>query len=294
LPYKALKPCAYLGCPELVSRGFCEKHQRESEQRKKEMGRSNNGEAERAVHRLYDRHWRRRRQRHLASNPWCEDCLRVGIYTAATDVHHVIRHQGDREKFISSPLLSLCRDCHSRRTLGEIRGEREDYYPYILTPISLTVYLVCGAPASGKSRFVIKRSKPGDILIDLDEIISRITNHPIYFPEHREVVREGIRARNKQLEALQTITNRGQKVWMIVSAADPRDRIVWKDLLKPEATYILLCPQEECYRRIDQDTRRVDVAEDQKKAVVRWWAKYQPLTGEIIIDPYGIGGSIMF
>jgi hypothetical protein len=288
MPYKTHQPCKHLGCPELVSRGYCEKHQKEHEQQQKVINRHpEKDEKDREVHRLYDRNWRQRRQQHLSSHPWCEDCLRVDIWKGATDVHHVIRHGGDREQFVTSPLISLCHDCHSRRTLGEIRGKREDYYPHIFTPIPLAVYLVCGAPASGKSYFVDQHSKPDDVVIDLDVIISQITNHGLYFPEHPDVVREGMRARNRQIESLQMIENHGQAIWMVIGAPDPRDRITWKDLLKPKATYVLLCLKEECIRRIDQDPKRAMVADDQRKAVLRWWSKYQPLAGEIIIETGG-------
>lgn len=71
---------------------------------------------------LYDRKWQARRRIYLSEHPWCSDCLDAGLYTPATDVHHVERHEGDPIKFLSSPLLGLCHACHSKHTLAEVQG----------------------------------------------------------------------------------------------------------------------------------------------------------------------------
>lgn len=115
MPSKPLRPCKYPGCPELVTSGYCAAHDRP-----REVAR----DPERQ--RLYDRAWQRRRRIYLASHPWCEACLVNGVYEAATDVHHVVPHRGDREVFKSSPLMALCHACHSRITASEGRGGEKD------------------------------------------------------------------------------------------------------------------------------------------------------------------------
>lgn len=115
-----LRPCAYPGCSALVRRGYCEKHAAAAKKRF-----APRDQESRETHQLYGRAWQRRRKVHLAAHPWCEDCLANGVHTPATDVHHVVRHKGDPVLFATSPLLSLCHKCHSRRTAGEVRqGER--------------------------------------------------------------------------------------------------------------------------------------------------------------------------
>lgn len=114
MPYKALKPCSYPGCTNLVQYGRCELHPMPNPYRDAE------------VQRLYGRGWQRRRRIYLTANPWCEECLRANIYTPATDVHHLVRHGGDVEVFNSSPLEALCKACHSKKTLEEV-GHGEGY-----------------------------------------------------------------------------------------------------------------------------------------------------------------------
>jgi 5-methylcytosine-specific restriction protein A len=112
MPLSARRPCAYPGCPELVASGRCAKHQ-QARAFVRERERQN----------LYDRRWQRIRKSYLTAFPWCADCLAQGRYTPATDVHHEVRHQGNRAIFLSSPLRSLCHACHSRRTAAEVKAK---------------------------------------------------------------------------------------------------------------------------------------------------------------------------
>ena len=51
--------------------------------------------------------------------PLCAHCLRQGVIEPATDVDHVIPHQGDEELFWRGELQSLCKSCHSHKTAEE-------------------------------------------------------------------------------------------------------------------------------------------------------------------------------
>jgi len=110
MPNAALRPCIYPGCDRLVKSGRCDLHQGE-DQRSPER------------QRLYDRKWQRTRRIHLASHPWCAECMRGGAFVPATDVHHLVPHRGDRQIFITSALESLCHSCHSKATKIEQQGE---------------------------------------------------------------------------------------------------------------------------------------------------------------------------
>lgn len=106
MPLAALRPCSYPGCSRLVKGGRCELHQ---------VGRDQERQ------RLYDRKWQRIRMVHLARHPWCEQCMRGGLYVPATDVHHLTPHRGNRAVFMTSDLESLCHSCHSKLTVRESR-----------------------------------------------------------------------------------------------------------------------------------------------------------------------------
>lgn len=118
MPTAALKPCKFPGCQALVASGRCAEH---AGLVAKDPIRRQPWDRNKQTQRLYDRRWQRRRVRQLAEHPWCGDCLDDGVYSPATDVHHEVRHRGDAAVFWSSPLLSLCHECHSRRTASEVR-----------------------------------------------------------------------------------------------------------------------------------------------------------------------------
>ncbi|MEN6522350.1 MAG: HNH endonuclease [Anaerolineaceae bacterium] len=115
MPTKPKTLCTYPGCSNLVVSGRCALHTTSTKVEGEFI-------RDRETQRLYDRSWQKRRASQLAAQPWCELCLRVGIYTPATDVHHVISHRGDKTIFRSSPLKSLCKKHHSQITVREVKG----------------------------------------------------------------------------------------------------------------------------------------------------------------------------
>jgi 5-methylcytosine-specific restriction protein A len=70
--------------------------------------------------RRYKGGWVRLRAGRLAEKPLCELCQRDGRLTPASEVHHIVplaaggTHAPDN-------LMSLCKACHSRITIGETR-----------------------------------------------------------------------------------------------------------------------------------------------------------------------------
>jgi 5-methylcytosine-specific restriction protein A len=118
MPSRALRPCAYGGCGALVRSGFCERHQGMAARAQSTVERK-------ARMRLYGRaEWQQRRAVQLAREPWCAECLRANVYTAATDVHHVRDHKGDEVLFLTGELESLCHSCHSKITRGGRGGDK--------------------------------------------------------------------------------------------------------------------------------------------------------------------------
>ena len=70
-------------------------------------------------HKLYGRKWQGFRETYLSEHPWCVRCMTKGVHRAATEVHHVVPHRGDADKFYAGPFEALCHDCHSSETAKE-------------------------------------------------------------------------------------------------------------------------------------------------------------------------------
>lgn len=106
----AQRPCTWPGCGVLTDTGRCERHKRRynvhADKRKP-------GER-----RFYDkREWRDRiRPMQLRIHPLCEGCKAEGRIAVATEVDH---RDGNPENNTSANLSSLCKPCHSRKTVRE-------------------------------------------------------------------------------------------------------------------------------------------------------------------------------
>ncbi len=127
MPNKPLRPCLYPGCTELVSKGYCEKHQRPKAQykdsRSKAPRKDKRSRESRAWHSWYGRTiWTDKlRLGQLLREPFCCECARRGLRTPATDVDHIEPFRGDWRKFTDPDnLQSLCHSCHSRKTAREL------------------------------------------------------------------------------------------------------------------------------------------------------------------------------
>jgi 5-methylcytosine-specific restriction protein A len=113
MPYAAKRPCSYPGCPALVDSGRCTAHTKQ-QWRQQDARRGNR------IQRGYDATWYRLRAMVLAEEPLCQDCTEQGRTTPANEVHHMvtIRQRPDL-RLERSNLRSLCKPCHSKRTLVE-------------------------------------------------------------------------------------------------------------------------------------------------------------------------------
>ena len=115
---KPLRPCLYPGCTALVRGGYCDKHQPAERTRRSEKSLS--------YRRWYSKKiwtdWLRPQQ--LSREPFCRVCAKRGVRRYATDVDHVVPHDGDWSKFIDpNNLQSLCHSCHGAKTIAESRAK---------------------------------------------------------------------------------------------------------------------------------------------------------------------------
>ena len=100
-------PLHYCGptCNELVIKGRCKAH---SHSQTRDAG----------VH--YGRRWGKVRAHYLADHPFCVDCYQQGEMVFATEVDHIIPHQGNAQlMWDETNFQSLCKSHHSAKTRRE-------------------------------------------------------------------------------------------------------------------------------------------------------------------------------
>lgn len=105
MPYRAARPCAVPGCPNLVydpNQIYCVIHAAKQEQEERRR------RAERGTDAQYGWRWQQISKRYLRAHPRCERCGQP-----AEVVHHIIpRAEGGKDSWDN--LMALCRACHTR------------------------------------------------------------------------------------------------------------------------------------------------------------------------------------
>ncbi|RJF99027.1 HNH endonuclease [Noviherbaspirillum saxi] len=106
--------CRQPGCGALIDApGHCERHKDQASG----WRRSNRGKS--AEERGYGWAWKKKRERILQRDRGlCQECLRAGRVSMATEVDHVLnRARGGTDD--DSNLQSICGDCHKIKTARE-------------------------------------------------------------------------------------------------------------------------------------------------------------------------------
>lgn len=154
---------------------------------------------------LTGRPWRRIRDRVMDRDKWlCQQCLEVGVITAATECDHIIpvaKGGSDAE----NNLQALCHRCHTMKTVREVGGPASTHPDWLPKPVC-PVVVVTGPPGGGKSTYCRTHAQHSDVVIDLDDCFKDMCGVHGHEAD-REHLWAAIRWRNKQLAELARKTN---------------------------------------------------------------------------------------
>ena len=229
----------------------------------------------------YDRTWVKLRRMVLAEEPVCRSCQKSNRITPSKEVHHIIPIAENPDlRLERSNLMALCKPCHSKLTNDELHAFQR--VPKWLKPSAIPLTIVCGPPGGGKTRWVRERRIPGkDIVIDLDEIKSRLSGQP-WYDSGDEFLVEAVRERNRILGNLYRAP-KGRGAWFIVSSPSRSDRLEWRRLLGPERVIVLETPPEVCAQRLAGDSRRPRRVDEFIALAMAWWGKYVRDPGDEVV-----------
>ena len=115
MPSKPKKPCAYPGCPALITGRYCEEHARKVNSDYEKFIR------DKQTKRRYGRAWKRIRDKYASEHPFCELCFERGLAVPVEEIHHKkpLSEGGTHDR---SNLIALCKSCHSQ--IHAKRGDR--------------------------------------------------------------------------------------------------------------------------------------------------------------------------
>lgn len=231
------------------------------------MGRYDNRQS--AARRGYDYEWRTYIQpAQLAREPLCRFCKQKGRIVAATVVDHIDGNSWNRKP---ENLRSLCKACHDGRTARDQGFARSaSFYPKGLPRSSRPCTVVCGPPASGKTRFVQENKGQEDTVIDLDLVSEAINGKPLWAIREDAIPRVVI-ARNELIKAAQNM-DKG-RVWLVETGPEMWKRNHWNSVFSVDSIVVIETPPEICRARIIATPARAarpgatDAPED-------WWSRY--------------------
>ncbi len=231
--------------------------------------------------------WRAIREWQLQREPLCRHCCDEGEITPASEVDHI---DGDANNNNPKNYQSLCKPCHSRKTLAEVLTKQpakvgNTLWLPSLPPPSIPVTVVCGCSGAGKSRYVNNTKNSNDIVIDLDRIKAELNLDAAMHPNDRSILVAALKERNKRLVALSNaaLQQSTKHAYLIVTAPLPSERRHWKVQLRARVVVLETSPNE-AERRIRRDPFRPN-AELQVSWVQSWWRRYasDPSVDDLVI-----------
>lgn len=244
--------------------------------------------------------WQALRMRVLTRDSYqCQQCralLRPGRAAPnSAVVHHKTPHKGDLGLFYDEGNCeAVCKQCHdgviqSDEARGYSNAIGEDGWPmdpahhantgkikerfgYSIPdgcrPSGIPVHLVYGPPAAGKTTFVRHHAKPGDTIIDLDDIKVQLGGRR--WDREWSIARRALAYRRGIIRNLADRT-RGE-CWLIATAPTKAERRQWAKALGPVIEHRVVADEDECIQRIKSDPARAHATQDLEAGVRRWFA----------------------
>lgn len=127
------------------------------------------------------------------------------------------------------------------------------------------VVLVCGPPAAGKTTWARAHARPGDRVVDFDEICRTLGSQSRY--DHPPHVRALAKSMRRSLEE----QDHPGRTFVTRSLPDPVDRAAVAERLGAHVV-VLAVPADQAAQRARADDRPAWTA----TAIRSWWERYQP------------------
>lgn len=173
----------------------------------------------------------------------CEECGKVIIKDKDLHVHHVIEltllNLNDYNISLNpNNLKILCKDCHDK-VHKRFKYKTRDK----------GIYIVYGAPCSGKCTYVLDNKRDNDLVVDIDRLYEAVTMLPRYYKP--DSLKFNIFAiKNTLIDNIKVRYGSFNSAWVIGGYANKFDREKLAKDLGAELIYIN-SDKEECIRRLE-------------------------------------------
>lgn len=139
---------------------------------------------------------------------------------------------------------------------------------------SQKVFIVYGAPLSGKTSFVRGNKRHSDLVLDLDELYQAITLLPAY-DKPQELAVNVFQLRDCLLDQIKTRTGKWSQAWIIggYPLNTERERLATQlaaELIFIEAT------ENDCLSRLHKDKDKLPFITEWQRYIHDWFLKFRP------------------
>ena len=208
----------------------------------------------------------------------CQHCGATGVRIFGD---HIRELSDGGEPLHPLNIQLLCGACHSHKTAAARRWRAANPRPWAGNRIRfahtrMDTTLVCGPACAGKTTYVRKNMRAGDLVVDLDALWSALsfgaTMHDTpesNFPFACEA-RDAVYRRIAQGSATP-----GHRCWVIAGAPTSKQRYDIAQATRASRFVVLDTPAEVCIARLraSQDPRPRN---EMIVAITRWWSQYEP------------------
>ena len=134
------------------------------------------------------------------------------------------------------------------------------------------VYIVHGAPCSGKTSFVMNSKGNSDLIVDIDNIWEAVTGERYYKPN---ALKQAVFAmRDALLETVKTRAGNWERCWIVEGLPFAAERERKATIYGAELIHIDTS-EEECLRRLYADDSRMKYRSDWERYIKDYFQRYQ-------------------
>ena len=119
------------------------------------------------------------------------------------------------------------------------------------------VFIICGAPGSGKTTYASQHHQPGDLIVDMDTIVAALTGDETAHPDYENILDVAIAVRTTLYNIIENGTGDWKRAFVITSSMNDGAVIALAKQLHATVHY-METTKEECKRRIANDKTRQD------------------------------------
>lgn len=202
-----------------------------------------------------------RRNLIIERGPICENCGKVMIDTSKLIGHHKEKLTPQNIHDVNITLNPknielICHLCHNQEP-GHFLGSKQH-----------TIYLVYGAPCSGKTTLVNQMVKRGDMIMDMDKIFECISGMPLY--DKPDNLKYNVFVlRDKIIDMAKTRYGKWYDMYIMGGYPNKQERESLARSLGAELLYCK-CTYKECVQRAVESTKGVEWI----RYIDKWFSEY--------------------